>query len=827
MKNFTLLFLLLCVSGGLLHSQTPRSYSSSELYLFLQRLQKLGSVLYLAAHPDDENTRLLAYFSKERLFRTGYLSLTRGDGGQNLIGNEQGIELGLIRTNELLGARSIDGAQQFFSRAYDFGYSKSTDEALKIWDRQKILSDIVWVIRRFQPDVIITRFPEDNRAGHGQHSASAVLGREAFALAGDRTKFPEQFEFGVQPWSPTRIVWNNYMPNDSALKLDVGGYNRLLGRSNGEIAASSRSQHKSQGFGVPATRGRQIEQFLHTQGTPARLEIFDGIDTSWSRIGQPQISLVIQKIIDSFDFSNPSSSVAGLVALYRQLNSLPKSPLVESKKQDVVELIEHCGGIWLEATTDQSFAVHGDSLKVMLTVNNRTGIPVLVSKYWIDGRDSSVSIQPKFNENVSWQTRLRVDPARRATQPYWLEHRMAEGSFDVREQMLIGSPLSPPAYEVVFETKIFGEQFSFRKPVMRKITDPVKGEVYHPLVIAPVATISSEPGIVLFNRGSKPQPIRIMVQANTDLSGYGATISKRTDYENRSVDDSFAVFRSGAVKQYPFTIDPRSLKGGTNELIRPFTIFRNRETELTPYLNMNRISYDHIPDITYFYHDAVKAVPIDLKIAGKRVGYIEGAGDKVPVSLQQMGYRVDILSPEDISEENLRIYDAVITGVRAYNVHPSLKEKQYVLLDYVKNGGNLVMQYNTANQIGTPEIAATPESFSISRTRITDERSPVVFQLPGHRVLNFPNRITPADFDGWVQERGIYFAEKLSTGFQSPLAFTDPGEEPQSGGLVIAQIGKGTLVYTGIAFFRQLPAGAPGAYRLMANIIALNKSNGK
>src|SRR5450631_3397627 len=297
-------------------AQNPETVSASDILLRMEKLQVLGSVLYIAAHPDDENTRLLAWLSRDRLYRTGYLSLTRGDGGQNLIGDEQGIELGLIRTQELLAARRVDGADQFFSRAYDFGFSKTTAEALKIWNEQKILSDVVWIIRKFQPDIIITRFPEDKRAGHGQHSASSVLARMAFTAAADPKQFTEQFAYGVHPWQATRLFWNNYnfgsinTTREDQLKIEVGGFNPLMGKSYGEIAADSRSQHRSQGFGVPHSRGSTTEYFSLTAGEKADSSLMQNIDCSWNRIpAGAAIASAISVMTKKYDMSAPEKSI--------------------------------------------------------------------------------------------------------------------------------------------------------------------------------------------------------------------------------------------------------------------------------------------------------------------------------------------------------------------------------------------------------------------------------------------------------------------------------------------------------------------------------------
>src|SRR6188474_118195 len=376
MKRFSviLFFTIVCFSS---FSQT---ITSADIYLGLRKLNVLGSVLYVAAHPDDENTRLITYFSKDKLYRTGYLSLTRGDGGQNLIGNEQGIELGLIRTQELLSARRMDGGEQFFTRAYDFGFSKNPGETFTKWDREKILSDVVWVIRKFQPDIIITRFPTTGEGGHGHHTASAILANEAFAAAADPTRFVEQLKY-VQPWQVKRILWNTFnfgntnTQREDQYKLDVGGYNPLLGKSYGEIAAESRSQHKSQGFGVPAGRGEALEYFTATKGDQPKSELLEGIDISWKKIaGGDALEKMINDLAASFDFLHPENSVKALVLLYKALNAMPVGYWRNKKLDETKQLIEQCSGLWMDVFTSEQFAIQTDSIRLNFQFNNRLGV---------------------------------------------------------------------------------------------------------------------------------------------------------------------------------------------------------------------------------------------------------------------------------------------------------------------------------------------------------------------------------------------------------------------------------------------------------------------
>jgi LmbE family N-acetylglucosaminyl deacetylase len=816
-----LLVACLAVTGACL-AQTPPSYSSAEILLQLKKLNTLGTVLYIAAHPDDENTRLLTYLSKEKLFRTGYMSLTRGDGGQNLIGNEQGVELGLIRTQELLSARRVDGAEQFFSRAYDFGFSKTTEEAFRIWDKEKILSDVVWVIRKFQPDVIITRFPEDSRAGHGHHSGSAVLAREAFRAAADPNRFPQQLKMGVKIWQAKRIVWNSFIgqggtPPPDATKLDVGAFNVLLGKSYGEIAAESRSQHKSQGFGVPRSRGQALEYFLPVDGTPATNDIFEDMNTSWSKLeGGQKIQGMIDQLISTYSFTNPERSVPALVALYKELNDLKDGYWKAQKQKEVLQLIEACSGLWLDATTTSAYAVQGDSVRFVFAMINRLLPSVTAKNISVDGFDTAYNQQLANNRNMTFAKMLPVPVSKPITQPYWLEKEMSEGSFNVTDQLLIGNAESKPAYEASFTLNIEGQDIVFTRPVRYKFTDPVKGELYQPVTVVPAVTGRFTSDVVLLNTNAPK---------NIDVS-----TSRRQSKTPVAVKPSVANTGNVDVKQLvtgngSFHFEAKRKNSETSVNRGKLLFETNGKTEEAK--EMRTISYDHIPRVDYFHTPEVKLIVADIKTAGKRIGYIEGAGDKVPEALLQMGYDVVMLKEKDINAATLSSMDAVITGVRAYNVQDFLADKYDVLMEYVEQGGNLIVQYNTNNFAGPlRNLKIGPYPFAIGRSRVTDENAKVTFLKPEHPVLNYPNKITDADFNNWIQERGIYFAEQADPKYETIFAMNDPSEVEQKGSLIIADYGRGKFVYTGLVFFRELPAGVPGAYRLLANVIALNAKKG-
>jgi len=815
---FKIVGVILAVVGfNSIFAQAPATINSADIYLRMKKLNVLGTVLYVAAHPDDENSRLIAYMAKDRLYRTAYLAMTRGDGGQNLIGDEQGVELGLIRTQEMMAARRMDGAEQFFARAFDFGFTKSTEEALTTWNKEKILSDVVWVIRRFQPDVIITRFPEDGRAGHGHHSASAVLAHDAFGAAADPTKFPEQLKYGVKPWQAKRIMWNGFnfggvsAGMESQVKIDVGGYNPILGKSYGEIAAESRTNHKSQGAALTPARGQSMEYFNPVAGDVAQNDPMDGVVTTWDRVeGGEKISGMVDRLVQDYSLLHPEKSVAGLVAVYKAISGLKDGYWKTQKLKEVQQLIEACDGLWLEAVVRNPYAVQGDSLSVGIVVNNRLNAPVSVRGISVDGYDTAWRQQLDGDKNYSFSHSIYISPQHTVTQPYWLAEPMSPGSFNVKDQQLIGNPLSAPAYEVKFRLDVGGEEMVFTRPVLFKYTDPVKGEIYQPLTILPPATASFEPSLLLF---TDKEHKSFWVEAR-DHAGHGKL-------------PAMQLTRTPGVGVQS---DGGSLVGGYSWQAQPVTGVAGTETADLLFgkdtaLELKTIAYDHIPRIDYFRPAIEKFVMADVKTAGHRIGYIEGAGDKVPQALQQMGYEVVLLKERDVTAANLKQFDAVLTGVRAYDVHGWLAARHDILMDYVKEGGNLVVQYNRDN-LGRMNTNIGPYSFAVSNIRVTDERAQVNFLQPQHPVLNYPNKITDKDFDGWIQERGIYFAGQTDPAYQAVLSMKDPGEQEQKGSLVVANYGKGTFVYTGLVFFRELPAGVPGAYRLMANIIALNHKKG-
>jgi len=830
-KSLQLALAALLFHSSATRAQTPASYNAADILQQLEKLKTVGSVLYIAAHPDDENTRLLAYLANEKKYRTGYLSLTRGDGGQNLIGDEQGIDLGVIRTQELLAARRTDGAEQFFTSAYDFGFSKNPDETFRFWNKEQVLSDVVFVIRKFQPDIIITRFPTTGEGGHGHHTASAILAQEAFDMAGDPSRFPEQLKL-VKPWSPKRLLWNTFnfgsanTIRDDQFQVEVGQYNPYLGKSYGEIASESRSQHKSQGFGVAANRGESREYFNPQKGPRPEKDLLEGVTTNWSRFpGTADIGAAIDSIISAYDPKNPERIVPVLAELHKRIrtdNNIEPTWKI-AKLKEIGEIVKAAAGLWLSATTAQPTVVSGEELPVLISINKRLPAQILLNRFstWTNGEDSVKRMELPTNRNVQLNRNLSVnESAEHNTQPYWLRKPMKPGYFDIQKLEDVGRPENPPLITVEIELDVNGELFNYSIPVQYRFTDPVKGEIYQPIQLVPAVEVKTSPEIMLFSKGkTTTQQMEIVVTANRPFEAGKLKVVTTAGNQIRFTTTVKEALAKGQSVRLTESISNATLANGPIAAAKTVVEVDGQRFDR----DKRTIQYDHIPVQHYFYHDSVRLINVDLKTAGKKVGYIPGAGDKVPQALQQMGYEVTMLNEDDITVENLKKFDAVITGVRAHNIHSFLQNRYNILMNYIREGGNLVVQYNTNNQIGPVKANIAPYPFTITRNRVTDETAEPIFLKKDHRVFTYPNLISKTDFDGWIQERGIYFADQLAPEYETVLAFADPGEKPHNGSLIIAQYGKGTFVYTGLVFFRQLPAGVPGAYRLLANIIALNQ----
>lgn len=811
-------FQTLFIEGG----GKPSLPDSSYLQLLLKKLTVVGGALYIGAHPDDENTAALAYLSLGKFVRTGYLSLNRGEGGQNLIGPEQGELLGVIRTQELLAARQIDHAEQFFTRAVDFGFSKSPDESLQKWGKENVLADVVWVIRKFQPDVIITRFPKEG-GGHGHHTASAILAEEAFATAADPSRFPEQLQY-VHPWKAKRLLWNRYswnaqqQPTDaekaSLVKLDLGEYSPVLGKAYTELAGISRSNHKSQGFGDSEDRGRAIEYFRQTAGEQAKEDLFEGIDLSWKRIPNgAKIGVVLEQASRNFRPEHPQATIPALLKAYGMMKVLPAQPAVTKKMEEVQVAIQACAGLWLEAIAAAESVTPGGEIKAKVTAINRSRYPLSLRS--VDLNDSNtIEEGPKplvYNEPLTREITARVPQDQTYSQPYWLQQDSGKPFANVSNQLWIGLPELPAPFQAKIHLQAGPEELAFVVPVQFRWVHPVEGERYRNLEVVPeVALNVREPVTVFAAREAKE--ITVDLKSGQDKVSGEARLHLPEGWDATPASHTFSLEKKNQTELVKFQVIPSAEATSGSFQVEAATGGKKISRGILT------IDYPHIPPQTLFPAAGGKLVRLDLQKTGTTIGYIAGSGDSIPEALTQIGYQVRLLSDEDLLSGNLSTMDSIVVGIRAYNTRPQLKAAQSRLLEYVNQGGTMVVQYNTLQDLDQDGLGPYP--FRVSRDRVSVEEAPVRILKPDHVLLNSPNKITSADFEGWIQERGLYFPDQWDPRYETVLACNDPGEPPKEGGILYAHYGKGIYIYTGYSFFRELPAGVPGAYRLFVNLVS-------
>ncbi|WP_394906402.1 PIG-L family deacetylase [uncultured Mesonia sp.] len=830
-KLCLLVFLLLLSKS---FAQYQSALNSSEIYQKIQQLNVLGSVLYIAAHPDDENTALISYFANHKKVQTAYLSLTRGDGGQNLIGPELREKLGLIRTQELIAARSIDGGQQFFSRANDFGYSKTPEETFSFWNKPEILHDVVLAIRRFKPDIIINRF--DHRTSgttHGHHTASAILSLEAVKKAADpHYKLKSSFNFPT--WHVKRVFFNtswwfygsqekfDAADKSNMIKLDKGLYSSITGKSNTEIASQSRSQHKSQGFGNTPIRGQQPEYLELVYGKPLQSnDIFEDINTHWSGLENGKsVQKQLDKIIQNYDFTAPEKSIEALIDLRKKIKTVKNKHWKDIKLKALDNIIAACAGLYLENVTQKALATPQDKLNLRFEVTQRSGSPLTLEKFWIKGLGVNQTLNHQLSTNQPFHTTVSAKiPAKTAySNPYWLNKKPSLGLYKVPNDSLIGLPETNAAFEVTYQFKIKQETIQYKVPVLYKYNDPIAGEVFEPFYVVPPISIGLPNKQLIFAENT-PKDIQVELKAfRKDITGE-LIFDLPENWKYTSENKNLHFKEKGEIKTVKLRVFPPKHSAQAQ-----LKISFKHQNKNYPY-TVSFIDYPHIPKQVLLEPAELKLNRLDLKTKAEKIAYLVGAGDAVPEALKVMNYKVDLLHLDQLtSAQKLEQYDAILLGIRAFNVLPELKFKNYWLFDYVKNGGNLIVQYNTSRGLVTEELAPYP--LQLSRDRVTDENAKVTFIDKNHPVLNTPNVLEKSDFDNWVQERGLYFPNTWSDRFTPILSMGDPNESQTQGALLVAPYGKGYYIYTGLSLFRELPAGVPGAYRLLANLIALeNEEN--
>ncbi|MFT7589628.1 MAG: LmbE family N-acetylglucosaminyl deacetylase [Limisphaerales bacterium] len=818
----------------------PAQQNSAEILESIRKLSVLGSAMYIAAHPDDENTRLIAWLANDRKVNTTYLSLTRGDGGQNLIGPEIREMLGVLRTEELNKARSIDGGNQFFSRANDFGYSKHPKETFAIWESDEVLADVVWAIRRLRPDVIINRF--DHRSPgttHGHHTASAMLSLQAAELASDATAFPEQLEY-VDTWAPRRIFFNTswwfygskekfeVADKSGMVKIDAGVYYSDKGKSNTEIAAESRSMHKCQGFGSTGTRGEQFEYMEWLEGLPLAKnsnttdnkpgdDPFEGMDLSWSRVqGGTKVAKLLFKTESEFNTDFPAESVGNLVAVLKAIEALPSGHWKYEKRAECEAILAQCISLYAEVISDNAEKVPGDSMSLKLEVISRAypitliGWQISPALYKWEG-----NITLSANQKETQAASVKISESMDYTGPYWLRDQGSLGLFKVEKQAIRGLPNTPRTIQAKFDLLIDGQPLRITRDVVFKSNDPVRGEVYRPLEVVPPASVRFTRPVYLFVT-EEAEEIEITVRAHQDNVKGEVRLNLPSAWKSASVAGPIAKFElknKGAEQVIKIRVIPPE-KGGSDVISASVTV----DGKTYPYA-VQYVEYDHIAPQTVLIQAKAKVTRLALETTAKKIGYIDGAGDNIPAALIQIGCTVDMLEEADFTLENLNKYDAILVGIRAYNTRDRLKFHQETLMEYVNQGGTMVVQYNTSHRLKIDALGPYP--LKLSRERVTDEFAEVRILAPKHPAMQSPNKITSKDFDGWVQERGLYFPNEWDENYTALLSANDKDEPGREGGLLVAQYGEGWYVYTGYSFFRELPAGVPGAFRLFANLISL------
>ncbi|MBL0158330.1 MAG: PIG-L family deacetylase [Bryobacterales bacterium] len=816
-----------------LAAEVRKSTGAPALKQQLERLRVVGSVMMIAAHPDDENTALLAYCSQGRKLRTAYLSLTRGEGGQNLIGSEQGPLLGVIRTQELLAARRIDGSEQFFSRAIDFGFSKTAEETLQKWGRREVLSDVVWAIRRYRPDVIFLRFSGTPRDGHGHHQASSMLGKEAFTLAADPKAFPEQLKF-VQPWQAKRILWNGFSFNRqqekeldgmaNRLMVDTGEFDAVLGLSYGELAGLSRSQHRSQGMGSAERRGSVPNYLFHYGGEQAKKDFMEGIDTSWNRLpgGAP-----VQKLLDEaaarLQIDAPESIIPALLKA-RPLIAAINHPDARRKLVDLDEAIAMAAGLWLEVNAAKPEATPGSQIELTLTAINRGHAQVELAGTQLEGIAGAPlldAVALPFNQPQTAKAKCPIPAAQPLTQPLQLREPRRGDLYGITDPANIGPPEAEPVLRARFQLKVQGEPVEIVRPVENRYVDRVRGELTRPFIIVPAVSIKLSENALLF-ASPKPRVISAEVTAHTANASGTLSLQIPQGWRITPAERTFQIAEPGQVAALEFTITPPAASA-RGEITATARVGQSVISS-----GLQQIAYEHIPPQTILPAIHTRMVREDVKVNAHRIGYVMGAGDEVPDALREMGCEVTFLEPAELARGDLSRYEAIVTGVRAWNVREDLRANHARLVAYMEQGGTVLVQYNVTEGGpfgGNPELLKNMGPFPMKpgRDRTTVEEAAVKLVRPDHRLMQMPNRITPADFDGWVQERALYFPAEWDPRYEPILETCDPGEAPQKSGLLYAHVGKGAYVFTSYAWFRQLPAGVPGAYRIFANLISAGR----
>ena len=849
-RHTALLILLVATGQSFLVAQVRPVYDrgATGLYQLLLRLNNSKSVLMIGAHPDDEDNALLSYLSRGENARTGYLSLTRGDGGQNIIGSELGEALGVIRTEELLQARRLDGAEQFFTRAYDYGFSKTLAEAKQKWDEQTILCDAVRVIRHFRPLVVVAVFNGTPADGHGQHQFSGYIAPLAVKAAADMM----QCGSAGPPWNVQKFYQRHRGSGEPRLKINTGQYDPLLGRSFFEIAMEARSQHKSQEQGVLELKGDQFSQMDLVGSEKKEANIFDDLDISvvgaaksTNNSEEPNMKRLaeLQKVtsdaLSSFDIHSPEKILPLLAKGYTMSvngewsTRVPQTKaFFRDKQREFSEAIRLAGGIQIDAIADRETVVPGEStfvaVRTFLPLKEGikgTEIKINTPKGW----SASKAEPPPAPQQQSFFRRetgdystyfdLQASIDARPTQPYWLRNPRNGDLFDwttAGDDATL--PFGNEGPHAVVTLDVLGNKVEFERPIEFRYADDVRGEIRRDLEIVPKISVELDQSLLIVPYSEKPQTRELaMSVVNNSVKAVTGSVSLNinspTEWKYTASSPTFDLKRSGERASIIFDVTiPARTKAGSYQIVGQAAIGEALATT-----TMRTLAYPHIQTHRIYRKATTDVKVFELKTSAVKVGYVMGSGDRVADAIKQMGFDVSIISEMELASGDLSKYDTIVVGIRAYQVRPDVVANNKRLLDFASNGGTLIVQYQLPQYA---QMNALPYPAQMG-PRVVDENAPIKVLQPTHPILNSPNKTTDEDFKGWVQERNLYNFSTMDSKYTGLVESHDAGEAENSGGLVIADVGKGKFIYCSYSLFRQLPAGVPGAYRLLANMLSL------
>jgi LmbE family N-acetylglucosaminyl deacetylase len=801
-----------------------------ELDRLLQRLAEPRRVLVIGAHPDDEDSELLAYISRGLGARAAYLALSRGEGGQNLIGEELGEGLGLIRSGELLAARSVDGGEQFFTRAFDFGFSKTLDEALRFWPADSVLKDAVRVVRLFRPQIIVSVFSGTPRDGHGQHQEAGVTAQRVFDAAGDSTRFPELWrEEGLRPWTPLRLYQSTRFDTSRTTQvMNTGGLDPRTGQSYRQLAALSRSQHRSQDMGQiqplgpSQTRLGLIRDRVLADAAPERgADLFAGIprDAGWL----PARADSLRAALSAGRMEELARSLAQALERWDREASAGDSVT----RRELSRALTTAAGIEMDAFTSTEELLAGDRVEVTVQAYNAGSFDVTLDSCAIQAPPGwrvepldPASAPLGAGTMVTRRFAVLVPADAPPTQPYFLERPRIGAMYDwsAAPPSVRGRPFGPPLLVARMFLSVLGAHPALSREVSERYRDQALGEIRRPLHVVPAVDVRLQPDVVVWPAADSPTrtfTVALLSHARDARSGEVRLVA---DGWTAPPPVPFTLSQAGDSKVVTFHLArPAGLRQATTTVRAVARTADGREFSQ----DVEMIEYPHIRPTPYVRQAVatVRVAPITLPRV-TRVGYVRGASDRVPEALRDIGVPIVLLGPRDLAEGDLSRFDAIVVGSRAYETDTALVHHNQRLLDYARQGGLVVVQYQQYPFI-EGSFAPLPLSIARPHDRVTDEDAPVKLLAPDHPAFTTPNRIEAADWEGWPQERGLYFAHDWDAAYTPLLEMHDPGEAPLQGGLLVARLGSGTYVYTGLSFFRALPAGVPGAYRLFLNLLAL------